>query len=76
MKKWGHLSSYHVCSRSYGIKMSKMAHFLYFLLMPAQKSHSLEKDLKDLSASEKSYLALYGLLHSELPLSKHQPLKI
>ena len=33
-EKWGQLFSYHVYSRVIVIKMSKMAHFLYFLLTP------------------------------------------
>ena len=50
------------------IKMSKMTHFLYFLLKPAKsQSHfgqNIYVHLKD------------ALLDSELPLATYQPLKI
>ena len=60
------------------IKMSKIAHFLYFLLMPAKnQSHSLDKIFiciwKILSSS---FRKCCGLLDSELPLTRYQPLKI
>ena len=38
------------------IEMSKMAHFLHFLLMPAKKSNTIWRSY--LRASERSYLAL------------------
>ena len=38
------------------IKMSKMVHFLYFLLMPAKKTATVRA--KHLRASGRSYLAL------------------
>ena len=46
-------------------KMSKMAHF-HFLLMPTKNQKTLFRSLR------KSY----GLLDSELPLVRHQTLKI
>ena len=59
------------------IKMSKMAHFLYFLLMAAKTSHNLRKVFgciwKILLSSIRK---CYGLLGSELPLARYQPLKI
>ena len=61
------------------IKMSKMAHFLYFLLMTSNFSNSLDKIFKWI-ASERSYLALlekcYGLLGSLLSLARCQPIKV
>ena len=61
------------------IKMSKMACFLYFLLMASNVSNSLDKIFKCI-ASERSYLALLGkryrLLGSVLPLARCQPIKI
>ena len=54
-------------------KVSKMAHFLYFLLMPAKISHSLDKIFtcfwKILFSSIRK---CYGLLDSELPLARYQ----
>ena len=55
-KKWGHLSIYrviyHYTPRVMVIKMSKMAHFMYFLLMTAtnqsQFGQNILVKLKDL----------------------------
>ena len=59
------------------IKMLKMAHFLYFLLMPAKISHSLEKIFMCIrKILFSSFRKCYGLLDSELPLARYQPLKI
>ena len=59
------------------IKMSKMAHFLYFLQMTAknqlQFGHNIWVHLKDLI---QRFQKCYGLLDSELPLARCQPLKI
>ena len=56
------------------IKMLKMAHFLYFLLMPAKTQSQLGENiyvhLKDLIKK------CYGLLDSELSLARYQPLKV
>ena len=60
------------------IKMSKMAQFLYFLLTPAKKiSLSLDKTFMFIwKISLRSFRKCYGLLDSELPLARYQPLKI
>ena len=59
------------------IKMSKITHFLYFLLMTAKHSHSSSKILKCIwNISFSSFRKCYGLLDSELPLAGCQPLKI
>ena len=59
------------------IKMSKMAHFLYFLQMTAknqlQFGHNIWVHLKDLI---QRFQKCYGLLDSELSLARCQSLKI
>ena len=58
------------------IKLSKMAHFLYFLLMTAKNSHSLGKIFKRIwKLTYSSFSKCYRLLGSELPLPRCQPLK-
>ena len=56
MKKWGHLSSYHVYSRSYGHKNVKDCSFFVFSADTSQNSVTVWT--KYLLASERSYLAL------------------
>ena len=59
------------------IKMSKMAHFLCFLLMPAKLSYSLKKIFTCIwKILFGSFRKCYGLLDSELPLARYQLLKI
>ena len=41
-----HLSVYHVYSQSSVIQMSKMAHFLYFLLRAAKNQSQFEESIK------------------------------
>ena len=65
MKKWGHLSSYHVYS------------FFVFSADASKKSVTVCR--KYLRASERLfsfYRKCYGLLDSELLLARYQPLKI
>ena len=58
------------------IKMSKMAHFLYLLLMPAKVSQRLDKIFTCIwKILFRSPRKCYGLLDSELPLARYQPLK-
>ena len=54
MRKMGHLSSYYVFSLSYGLKMSKIAHFLY----SADESKIVTVWEKYLSAPERFYWVL------------------
>ena len=59
------------------IKMSKMAHVLYFRLMTAKISHNLRKVFGRIwKILLSSIRKCYGLLGSELPLARCQPLKI
>ena len=60
------------------IKMSKMTHFLYFRLIPP-KSQSQYFDKIFICIWKILFSSLrkcYGLLNSELPLARYQPLKI
>ena len=64
-------------SRVMVIKMLNIAYFLYFLLMPAQISHSLDNILMCIwKILFSSIRKCYGLLDSKLPLARYQPLKI
>ena len=64
-------------SRVMVIKMLNIAYFLYFLLMPAQISHSLNNILMCIwKILFSSIRKCYGLLDSKLPLARYQPLKI
>ena len=60
------------------IKMSQMAHFLYFLLMAAKKnSQSLGKIFKCIyKISFTFFIKRYVLFGFELPLARCEPLKI
>ena len=55
------------------IRMSKMAHLMYFLLNTEKNRPSLDKCVRHLNASERSYLALlqkyYGLWGSVVKLA-------
>ena len=60
------------------IKMSKIAHFLYFLLMTAKNQlefgQNISVHMKDLLGNP--IRKCYRILGSELPLARCQPLKI
>ena len=59
------------------IKMLKMAHFLYFLLMTAENQSQFGKIFQLIQKILfSSFRQCYGLLVSELPLARCQPLKI
>ena len=59
------------------IKMSKMAHFLYFLLMLAKNQLQFGQTIMCIWKFLLSFLRKhYGLLDSELPLGRHQHLKV
>ena len=62
------------------IRMSKMAHLMYFLLNTEKNRPSLVKCVRYLNASERSDLALlqkyYGLWGSVVPLANCQHLKL
>ena len=76
-KKWGHLSSYHVCSRRYGHENVKNGSFFVFSANNSKISRSLEKIFTCIwKIVFSTFRRCYGLLHSELPLAIYQPLKI
>ena len=59
------------------IKISKMAHFLYFCWCQQKASQSLDKIFTCIWKILFSFLRkCYGLLDSELQLARHPPLKI